>query len=121
MGNQMFEYAAGLALAKKYNAELVLDTTYLADRFPRKDFTPRHYELNAFTISPQFTGLSRAAHAVPIPGVWLAVGSRAHESARRLRSRKLIVEKHRAAIRSIGFGCGRQCVPLGAMAERKIF
>jgi len=94
MGNQMFEYATGLALAKKYNAELVLDTTYLADRFPRKDFTPRHYELDAFALPPRFAGLSRAAHTVPIPGVWLGLDLALMKARDLFGARKLIAEKH---------------------------
>jgi hypothetical protein len=50
LGNQMFQYAAGKALAVKYNTELKLDHTFLEDRTPKKDFTYRNYELNAFGI-----------------------------------------------------------------------
>lgn len=39
LGNQMFQYAAGLDLALKNGAKLVLDKTYLNDRFPRRQFT----------------------------------------------------------------------------------
>ena len=94
MGNQMFEYAAGLALAKKYNTELVLDMTYLDDRSPRRDFTYRHYELNAFTIAPRFTGLAHAAHAIPIPGVWLGLDLAFIKTRGVFGTRKLIAEKH---------------------------
>lgn len=31
LGNQMFQYARAYALAKKYNAELILDTTYFSE------------------------------------------------------------------------------------------
>jgi hypothetical protein len=73
LGNQMFEYAAGLNLALKSKTELVLDTVYLHDRFPRRDFTYRTYDLDVFDIAPKFTGLSRISSAVPIPGVWFGL------------------------------------------------
>jgi hypothetical protein len=73
LGNQMFQYAAGLAVAQKYNLQLSLDTTYLSDRTPRKDFTYRNFDLDIFALNPGFTGLSRIAHAMPIPGLWLGI------------------------------------------------
>ena len=71
LGNQMFQYAAGLAVAKKNNDRLVLDTTYLNDRFPRRQFTYRRYDLDVFTLAPEFTRLSTVSERVPLPGVWL--------------------------------------------------
>ena len=73
LGNQMFEYAAGLNLALKSNAKLVLDATYLNDRFPRPQFTFRNYDLDVFSIEPKFTALSRISQRLPIPGVWLGL------------------------------------------------
>ncbi len=48
LGNQMFQYAAGRALALRCGAALKLDTSGFAR--PGTD-TPRHYELDAFPIS----------------------------------------------------------------------
>jgi len=73
LGNQMFQYALGLNLAKKNNAPLVLDSVHLRDRFPRPRFSYRTYDLDAFALSPRFTPLSRAANAFPLPGVWLGL------------------------------------------------
>jgi hypothetical protein len=53
LGNQMFEYACGRALAVKNDTDLVLDIGYLLDRTPRKNFTFRDYALDVFTISAQ--------------------------------------------------------------------
>lgn len=50
MGNQMFQYAAGRALAVKNNTTVELDTTYLENPSPRKNFTARDYSLDVFTI-----------------------------------------------------------------------
>ncbi|MBI5820924.1 MAG: glycosyltransferase [Verrucomicrobia bacterium] len=52
MGNQMFEYAAGLALARRHNARLVLDLSFLRDRTPRPNFTYRDYDLDIFKLVP---------------------------------------------------------------------
>lgn len=50
MGNQMFQYATGRALALQHNVPLGLDLTYLLDRSPRKNFTFREYNLGNFNI-----------------------------------------------------------------------
>lgn len=73
LGNQMFQYVAGLCLAKKNNAQLFLDTTFLNDRFPRKEFTYRTLDLDVFQIEPNFTALSKISSAIPISGVWLGL------------------------------------------------
>jgi hypothetical protein len=73
LGNQMFQYALGLNLAKKNETELVLDTTFLNDRFPRREFTYRSYALDAFALEPRFTVLSRISSALPVPGLWLGL------------------------------------------------
>lgn len=66
LGNQMFQYAAGRALAVKLETELALDA------FAFKDYTLRRYELGKFNINEKFcspvlvrdgvlrTGLSKA-------------------------------------------------------------
>jgi hypothetical protein len=71
LGNQMFQYAAGFALATQKNTDLVIDAVFLNDRFPRKEFTYRDYALDIFSIRPQFTRLSEISHSISIPGLWL--------------------------------------------------
>ncbi len=98
LGNQMFQYALGFHLAKKNNAELMLDTTFLNDRFPRREFTYRTFDLDIFAFlferervnkgvlrsseseggyawecKPRFTTLSKISEKFPIPGVWLGL------------------------------------------------
>lgn len=70
LGNQMFEYAAGRALALKTGSELLLDATFLNDRTPRKHFTFRSYELGIFNIHTRFTFLSRLSFMISIPLLW---------------------------------------------------
>lgn len=73
LGNQMFEYAAGLSLSLDKGVPLVVDTTYLNDHFPRHQFTRRAYDLDIFTLTPAFTRLSTISSSIPIPGVWLGI------------------------------------------------
>lgn len=50
LGNQMFQYAAGKALAIEKNTDLYLDLSFLKTRLPIKGFTIRNYELDFFEI-----------------------------------------------------------------------
>lgn len=93
LGNQMFQYAAGLSVALKYNMPLVLDTTILNDRLPRKDITFRDYDLDIFPIAQPFTRLSTIAHTIPIAGVWAAGDLALIKTRDVLHMRKLIIEK----------------------------
>ena len=51
LGNQMFQYAAGLALARRTKSQLILDLSFLLDRSPRPDFTYRDYDLPVFKLA----------------------------------------------------------------------
>jgi hypothetical protein len=70
LGNQMFQYAAGLQLAAKKKTKLLLDTTLLNDRFPRSQITYYTFNLGIFNLEPSFTVLSRISHNFPVPGLW---------------------------------------------------
>jgi len=48
LGNQMFQYAAGLSLAKKNNSELLMDTSWFENIDPKD--TVRKYELDCFLL-----------------------------------------------------------------------
>jgi hypothetical protein len=61
MGNQMFQYACGRALSLKYNTDLQLDTAYLLDRRPRKNFTFRDYDLDVFNITADVMSFKKAS------------------------------------------------------------
>ena len=50
LGNQMFQYAAGLALATRHGVPLVLDRSFLDARGRGLRHTLREYELDAFGI-----------------------------------------------------------------------
>jgi len=50
LGNQMFQYAAGLRLAYRHQAELKLDLSFLMDRTPRKNFAQRNFDLVVFNF-----------------------------------------------------------------------
>ena len=51
LGNQMFQYAFGRALAAKHHTELILDCTIFQDKTPRLDYTLRDYELDVLAIN----------------------------------------------------------------------
>ncbi len=93
LGNQMFQYALGLNLAKKNDADLVIDTTFLNDRFPRKEFTYRNFDLDVFTLTPRFTALSKISEKLPIPGVWLGLDLALMMTKNIFGAQKIIKEK----------------------------
>src|ERR1044072_6239675 len=51
MGNQMFQYAFGLNIARKTNSALKFDLNFLLDRSSRENFVFRDFDLEIFTIS----------------------------------------------------------------------
>jgi hypothetical protein len=93
LGNQMFQYALGLNLARKNKTGLVLDTTFLNDRFPRKQFTYRTYDLDVFDINPHFTALSKISSAIPVPGAWLGLDFTLIAAKKALGLQRLVKEK----------------------------
>ncbi|CAK0769444.1 alpha-1, 2-mannosyltransferase/rhamnosyltransferase [Gammaproteobacteria bacterium] len=65
LGNQMFQFAAGLSLARKHAVRLKLDISFLNDKTAR-GFTQRDYSLDAFYLVPECeTILSLDASSVP--------------------------------------------------------
>jgi Glycosyl transferase family 11 len=75
LGNQMFQYALGVALAQANGTHVKLDAVYLLDRLPRRKYTFRDCDLDIFTMNntPNLTSLSQAAYRVPVPGFWLGI------------------------------------------------
>jgi hypothetical protein len=55
LGNQMFQYAAGLRLAMRHKTTLKLDLTFLLDRTPRENFTYREFDLAIFNLPAEIT------------------------------------------------------------------
>ena len=50
LGNQMFQYAVGKALATELNTIFKLDLEFLLDRSPRENFVYRDYDLDIFKL-----------------------------------------------------------------------
>ncbi len=63
LGNQMFQYAIGRKLALEHSTDLVMDLIFF-ENIAKID-TPRHYELDCFTINEKF--LSPAKRPVENP------------------------------------------------------
>ena len=95
LGNQMFQYAAGLAASHAGNVPLVLDTVYLNDRSPRPAFSPRTYDLGIFHIDAPVTQLSKISGAFPIPGAWIGLDLAAVLVRSGLGIRRLLKERKR--------------------------
>lgn len=65
LGNQMFQYACGKALASKLGVELKLDTSFLNNKTERKNFTIRDYELGIFEINEEIASLAEVRKYIP--------------------------------------------------------
>ena len=65
LGNQMFQYACGKALATKLGVELKLDVSFLADKSERENFTIRDYELGIFGINEEIASLNEVREFIP--------------------------------------------------------
>ena len=59
LGNQMFQFAAGLALARRTSTKLTLDLSFLLDRSPRINFTFRDFDLDIFKLPPDCRALEK--------------------------------------------------------------
>jgi hypothetical protein len=55
LGNQMFQYAIGKAMAKRHDSAFELDLDFLLDRTPNKapGFVFRDYDLDVFSLNPR--------------------------------------------------------------------
>src|SRR5690348_10882253 len=54
LGNQMFQYAAGKALAQKNNVPLLFDRSFLDQRGKNIKYTIRDFELDVYNLQTQF-------------------------------------------------------------------
>lgn len=86
LGNQMFQYACGKAVAMKLGVELKLDVSLVVDRTPRENFTYRDYELAVFNIQDEIATAEEVRKF--IPNLWNST-----ELMRQLYKVKRIVTK----------------------------
>lgn len=120
LGNQMFQYALGRNLAEKYETELVFDTTFINDRFPRGGVAFYRYDLDSFGITPRLTMLSRASVAAPIPGVWLGIDLALMKMRDALGLRKIVKEQSAAFDPSV-LDAGKNLLLFGYWQSEKYF
>ncbi len=69
LGNQMFQFGAGFALAQKHGVPLHLDLAFL-ERNPAGAWTKRHYELGVFGIHPNALEPAQLARFDATAGPW---------------------------------------------------
>ncbi len=82
LGNQMFQYATGRALAQTHRTTLKLDTSFFSLR--EKDLTPRRYELSHFRIVSEIATEDDLARVRPAPPKgWKKVRERFRPQQRR--------------------------------------
>jgi len=117
----MFQYAAGLAVALKNRTSLRLDTTFLNDRFPRKEFTYRTFDLDIFDLKPQFTPLSNISTALPVPGLWLASDALLIGIKDKLGMQKLIKEGDSSLFDPAVLGAGDRTLLWGHWQSERYF
>ena len=65
LGNQLFQYAAGHALASRLNVRLLLDRSYLDLRGNGVTWTPREFELDVFRAPVEFATKEQVAALEP--------------------------------------------------------
>ena len=66
MGNQLFQYAMGRALASRYDVPLKLDRYFLAHQRPNQPFARRAYALDLFSIEAERASIAEVSQYVPL-------------------------------------------------------
>ena len=121
LGNQMFQYASGLGIAKKNGTTLALDSTYLNDRSPRGNFTRRNYDLDIFETDPDRTLLSKISAKFPLPVVWLGADFFGAIAGDFLGIRKFFRERTDFAFDQETFNAGQSAILWGFWQNEKYF
>lgn len=65
LGNQMFQYACGKAIAEKLGVDLKLDVSLLANKTECENFTIRDYELGVFEIKDEIISVNEVRKFIP--------------------------------------------------------
>ncbi|HUC01322.1 MAG TPA: alpha-1,2-fucosyltransferase [Candidatus Paceibacterota bacterium] len=122
LGNQMFQYAAALAVAKRNGTDVVVDTVHIQDRLPRPHFTYRTFDLaDVFLLDPPLTALSKVSRRVPIPGVWLGADLFAMNAAEFFGRRRIIYEDERKELDRAVFEAKDNSILYGRWEDERYF
>lgn len=93
LGNQMFQYAFGLSLAHKYDADLKFDLRLLQNQTLRKGIVLRNYDLDIFSIPAtqatveDFGGIGLGIENLYLQRLWLRMYGHIPGQSRVLRER----------------------------------
>ncbi|HEY5220744.1 MAG TPA: alpha-1,2-fucosyltransferase [Candidatus Paceibacterota bacterium] len=120
LGNQMFQYATGIGIAKHNLTSLAIDAAYLNDGSPRGNFTRRSYSLDIFAVKPRLTALSKISEKAPVPALWLGMDFAA-AFAGELFGRKFFSEKKGHLFDEQVFNVGNTAVIWGFWQTEKYF
>ncbi len=114
LGNQLFQYAAGFALAQKHQTELILNLSFYQSQVG--EATPRGFELHRFPIQAQ--------HNTQDPWALLPKGSKfkrlAQFASQRLRSPRTRVLREHTSVHSLQ-GAPSQTVLFGYWQSESFF
>ena len=66
LGNQLFQYAFGRALAEQHGVTLKVDRYFLDNQRPEQGFAVRPYALDLFAVSPERASEPEVARYVPL-------------------------------------------------------
>lgn len=98
LGNQMFQFAAAYAAAKRNGAELVLDTSFYNRNMTATEVV-RHYQLDVYNLPPhtQTSDFWKHEEAPPRASFWLKrrLNKKLHKLARWRRDRSINLQREK--------------------------
>jgi hypothetical protein len=98
LGNQLFQFAAAYAVAKRHGAELILDTSFY-NRTMTASEVVRHFQLDAYNLPPhnQVSSFWKDEEPPPRASFWLKrrLNKKLHKLARWRRDRRINLQREK--------------------------